>query len=254
VNSSQNSSDNPSTTSIPELAAGLLGGALIGGAAKDGSGRVARMLGLALLGVAARRPLEEALRDLGDRRRQVVMRSSIDIERSVADVFAFLNDFENFPLVVGNLRSVTDYQDGRAHWEAYTPSGHLVEWDTVITKYVPRSVIAWESTANSEVRMNSLVRFTVLSPTRTRVDLETAYCPPRTGVHDAVRSLFGPAQEKRLQADLIHARYYLESLAPKAPPVPDETPANLDAQSGAERDASNEPAATAPAGDERSRP
>lgn len=236
------------------MAAGLLGGALIGGAAKDGNGRIARLLGLALLGVAARRTLKEALRDLGDRRRQIVMRSSIEIERNVADVFAFLNDFENFPLVVGNLRSVTDYQDGRAHWEAYTPSGHLVEWDTVITKYVPRSVIAWESTANSEVRMTSLVRFTAVSPTRTRIDLETTYCPPHTGVHDAIRSLFGPAQEKRLQADLVHARYYLESLAPKAPPVPNEAPANVGARSEAGRDELGEAPAVAPSSDGRSRP
>ena len=167
------------------------------------------------------------IRDLGDRRRQVMMRSSIEIERGVGDVFAFLNDFENFPRVVGNLRAVTDYQDGRAHWEAYTPSGHLVEWDTVITKYVPRSVIAWESTAGSEVRMNSLVRFTVLSPTRTRVDLETVYCPPHADVHDAIRTLFGPAQEKRLQDDLAHAKYYIESLAPREA-KPDETSQNPD--------------------------
>lgn len=238
-------------TSIPELAAGLLGGALIGAAPKTG-GRVARVLGLALLGVAARRPIEEAVRDLGDRRRRVVMRSSIEIERSVADVFAFLNDFENFPLVVGNLRSVRDYQDGRAHWEAYTPSGRLVEWDTVITKYVPRSVIAWESTPESEVRTNGIVRFAMLSPTRTRVDLETTYVPPRTGVHDAIHSLFGPAQERRLQEDLIHARHYLESLAPKAPPIPDETPDDLPPRETGQEP--REPVDAAGAPDERSRP
>jgi uncharacterized membrane protein len=202
--------------SLPDLAAGALGGALLGSAAADARGRVARLAGLALVGLATRRIVAELIRDVGDRRRQVVMRSAIDIERPVADVFAFLNDFENFPRVVGNLRSVVDYQDGRAHWEAYTPTGHIVEWDTVITKYVPRSVIAWESTSGSEVRMTSLVRFTALSPTRTHVDLQTTYCPPHTGVHDAIRTLFGPAQEKRLHEDLVHARYYLESLAPAA--------------------------------------
>lgn len=198
---------------------GALGGLLIGSAARSGRGRIVQAAGVALVGLAAKRIASELIRDIGDRRRQVVMRSTIDIERSVSDVFAFLNDFENLPRVIGNLRSVTDYQDGRAHWEAYTPGGQIVAWDTVITKYVPRSVIAWESTQASAVRMKTVVRFTALSPTRTRVDLETIYRPPHTGVKDAIRSLFGPAQATRLQEDLIHARYYLESLAPRTPVV-----------------------------------
>jgi len=152
-----------------------------------------------------------------------MVRSSIEIERGVSDVFAFLNDFENFPRVVSNLRAVTDYQDGRAHWEAYTPSGQLVEWDTVITKYVPRSVIAWESTEGSEAQMTGLVRFTVLSPTRTQVDLEMTYTPPHSGVHDAIRTLFGPDREKRLREDLSHARYYLESLVPRESSASEDT-------------------------------
>ena len=209
------------------LAAGALGGALIGAARGDGRGRVARVAGLALVGLAVRPMVVEMIRDIGDRRRQAVIRSSIEIERSVADVFAFFNDFENFPRVVGNLRSVTDYQDGRAHWEGYAPSGHLVQWDTVITKYVPRSVIAWQSTPESDVQMTSLIRFTALSATRARVDFETTYYPPHTGIQDAIRALFGPALDKRLQEDLVRARDYLESIAPRAvasdEPAVDET-------------------------------
>jgi uncharacterized membrane protein len=209
------------------LAAGVLGGALIGAAGGDGRGRVARVAGLALVGLAVRPMVVEMIRDIGDRRRQAVIRSSIEIERSVADVFAFFNDFENFPRVVGNLRSVTDYQDGRAHWEGYAPSGHLIEWDTVITKYVPRSVIAWHSTPESDVQMTSLIRFTALSATRVRVDFETTYYPPHTGIQDAIRALFGPALDKRLQEDLVRARDYLESIAPRAvasdEPAVDET-------------------------------
>lgn len=216
MNPSSTPTERPPTSSLPKIAIGALGGALIGAARRDGRGRAARVAGFALVGLAARRIVEEMIRDIGARRGQVVTRSSIDVERSVGDVFAFLNDFENLPRVFGNLHSVIDYQDGRAHWEAYTPAGRLVQWDTVITKYLPRSVIAWESTPESEVHMTALIRFTALAPTRTRVDLETTYRPPPIGVRDAVRALLGPAQEKQFQMDLAHARYYVESLAPQA--------------------------------------
>ena len=201
---------------LPQLAAGAIGGVLFGIAPRDRrSGRIRRLLGLALVSLAIEPLVVEAVRRVGDRRRQMVMHSSLDIERNVADVFAFFNDFENFPRIVDNLRSVTDYQDGRSHWEGVTPAGRVMEWDTVITKYVPRSVIAWESTPESEVRMKTVVRFQALSPTRTRVDFETIYQPPHTGIHDAIRAILSPAQAQRMHNDLLHTRDYLESLAPR---------------------------------------
>ena len=155
------------------------------------------------------------------------MRSSIEVDRSVGEVFAFLNDFENFPRVIGNLRSVIDYQDGRAHWEAYTPTGHIVEWDTVVTKYVPRSVIAWESTSGSEVlRCDEPWR-------RARFDGGLAN-PHARGSRDGLllaayrrarrfplRTPVGPAREfasGSFRTHLAHARFTIEShpLLPRA--------------------------------------
>jgi uncharacterized membrane protein len=118
--------------------------------------------------------------------------------------------------VIGDLQSVIDYQDGRASWATSTPAGRTIEWDTTITKYLPRSVIAWENTRESDVRLRATVRLTPLSPTRTRLLFEISYHPPREGVRDAVHSLFIPARERQLEADLEHTRIYLESHAPFA--------------------------------------
>jgi uncharacterized membrane protein len=119
----------------------------------------ATVSGFALIGAAARGPLTDALRRLGTRRRGTAVQLSFIVPRPVEQVFAFCRDFENFPRLIRMLRDVRDHGDGRSHWSASTPTGGTIEWDTVTTKYVPNSVIAWESVEHSPVRMRAILRF-----------------------------------------------------------------------------------------------
>jgi uncharacterized membrane protein len=199
------------------VAAGLLGGVLIGAAPRDREhGRLLRVIGLALIAIGSEPLLVDAIRALEIRRRQLSSRSSIEIERNIGVVFAFLKDFENLPRVIGNIHSIVDYQDGRSHWQAYSPSGRLVEFDAVVTKYVPRTVIAWESIPGSSIEMRGMARFTAITPTRTRVELEMEYSPQSFGLKDVLHTLVGPNQQDRLEQDLAHTRYYLEKIAPRS--------------------------------------
>jgi len=211
---------NPVTSTselLDALAVATMGGVLIGMARKNSrAGTLARLAGLAMIGIAARPLLSAAVRKAGARRRSVAMKSSIEIARPVAEVFAFFKDFENFPRVIGAVRSVLDYQDGRSHWELYTPSGAVVAWDAVVTKYVPNSVIAWESVVRSLVDSSGIVRFAALSPSRTRVDLAITHRPIQTTLKDAVRTLLAPNANNQIDRHLDRIRFYLESL-PVAP-------------------------------------
>lgn len=201
-----------------------------------------RGAGVALVAYAARPMLERAIIAAGERRRRVALRSSVEIDRPLTAVFGFFKDFENLPRVVGALRSVTDYQDGRSHWEGYTPAGQPIEWDVVVSKYVPNSVIGFESVPGSHVDFRAQFRFTRLSPTRTRLDVETYFSPGTTGLRDAVRAIVSVGTERRIRGDLDHMRFYLESVlplepepepgsakppepTPPAPPHHDQTPA-----------------------------
>lgn len=186
------------------------------------SGTLIRLAGLALIGVAASPAIERRIRRAGAQRRTLALHESIDIERPVADVFAFFKDFENFPKVIGALRSVTDYQDGRSHWSAYSPAGNVIEWDAVVTKYVPNSVIGWQSVTRAVVESGGLVRFTAVSPTRTSVAIDLTYHPAQTTLGDALRAMVSPPFAVRLRRDLEHVRFYLESFPPRLVEEPEE--------------------------------
>jgi len=204
-----------SSSPIPQIALGALGVLLVAAAPRRRpSGTLIRLAGLALIGVAASPTIERRIRRVGARRRTLALRESINIERPIADVFAFFKDFENFPKVIGALRSVTDYEDGRSHWAAYSPAGRVIEWDAVVTKYVPNSVIGWESVTHA-VESVGLARFTAVSPTRTSVALNVTYHPAQTTLSDALRALVSPPFAVRLRRDLEHVRFYLESFPPR---------------------------------------
>ena len=194
------------------LAAAGLGGALLGLSAGRRPGAVVRILGLGLIAFAAQPLLEKRVETVGDRRRRISFKSVVDIERPVADVFAFFKNFENFARLTTSIRSVIDYENGRSRWEVITPAGRTLTWNAVVTKYVPNSVIAWESVPQSPVETTGLVRFTPIRAGWTRLEVTFTYRPTRTDLSDAVHSLLGPPAARRLQADLDNARVYIESL------------------------------------------
>jgi uncharacterized membrane protein len=145
------------------------------------------------------------MRRAGAAKRSVNIRTTIVVERPLHDVFEFCRDFENFPKIVDVLLSVQDTQDGRSHWAVRSPSGHSLEWDATVTKYLPNSVIAWESVPGSIVEASGLMRFSPLSDTETRLDITLTYIPLRTDLGEAFRALFNPSNSKRLRSELAQA-------------------------------------------------
>jgi Polyketide cyclase / dehydrase and lipid transport len=130
---------------------------------------------------------------------------TVVVERPINLVFEFCRDFENFPQITDVLLSVEDTQDGRSHWSVRSPTGQTIGWDAVVTKYVPNSVIAWESVPGSVVLASGLMRFSPLSPNETRVDLNLTYRPLRTNFLDAIRALVLPTNTARLRQEVALA-------------------------------------------------
>lgn len=207
---------------LPALLLGIAAGALLG-ARRDRSPRVRAALtvgGLALFGAAAHRPVLQALVRAGTRRRSASVRLSLVIPHPVEAVFAFVRDFENFPRVIGALREVRDYGDGRSHWCASTPTGGTLEWDTVTTKYVPNRVIAWQSVPGAPVEMTGSARF-VPEGAETCVTFLLEYRVLEGGIADALAALATPRRDEELERDIRGLSSYLDVVrsSPDAPPL-----------------------------------
>jgi uncharacterized membrane protein len=171
----------------------------------------ARIAGSALLFAAFAPTLTRRLLRAGAARRRVHLRTGVEIDRPVRDVFAFCRDFENFPRVVQALHRVVDYEDGRSRWEVVSPSGEILCWDAQVTKYVPNVVIAWRSVPGSVVDCNGLIRFTPNDKGGTHLEVQVDYDPCHTGVSDAIRALFDISRTDQLEADLSRANFYIKA-------------------------------------------
>ncbi len=168
----------------------------------------ARIAGAALLVSAFAPAFLRRVRRAGAARRRVHLRTTLELDRPVHDVFAFCRDFENFPRVIQSLHNVTDFQDGRSHWEVMSPGGDILAWDAQVTKYVPNVVIAWRSLPGSVVACNGLIRFAPTARGGTRLQIQVEYDPRDTGLADAIRALFDTSRERQLEADLARANFY----------------------------------------------
>lgn len=130
---------------------------------------------------------------------------TVVVERPVSEVFEFCRDFENFPEVINGFLEVTDHQDGRSQWKVQTPRGEIIEWEALVTKYVPNSVIAWESKPGSAIQASGLMRFAPLSASETRVDVSLTYLPKHTGLGEAFGALLKGDNTRRLREDIARA-------------------------------------------------
>lgn len=176
--------------------------------------RWGRVASAAVIAGAATPAIMRWLRRTGAKRRAIDMKMTLVVERPIHEVFEFCRDFENFPEVVDMLLSVEDFQDGRSHWAVRSPTGETIEWDATVTKYVPSSVIAWESVSGSPVHATGIMRFAPLSPSETRVDVKLAYQPKRTALGEALRALLIATNNTRLRSELARASVELGRRSP----------------------------------------
>jgi uncharacterized membrane protein len=214
----------PARTPLPALLLGLVGGALFGARRTMSSpARAAATVGgLALIGAAAHRPLLEAVRRAGTRRRAGSVALSFIVSHPVEIVFGFCRDFENFPLFIGALREVRDYGDGRSHWCASTPTGGTIEWDTVTTKYIPNRVLAWTSVHGSPIEASARMRF-VPEGRDTCVKIDATYQVLAGSLADAVAALVTPQRTRELEADLLRLGPYLDTVLANPAAIPMES-------------------------------
>lgn len=149
----------------------------------------------------------------------IEFRKGVRINAPVEQVFAFWQNYDNFPRFMSHLKEVTDMGDGKSHWVANGPADVPIEWDAQITELRPNRVIAWESLPGSEVYNAGRVRFDSEAGS-TRVDVFMTYNPPGGIAGHAIAALFGSDPKSAMDDDLLKLKSLLEQGDAETMPKP----------------------------------
>lgn len=75
------------------------------------------------------------------------------------EAYQFWRDFENLPLFMNRIETVTVTDDRHSRWEALGPGGRPIRWDAEIIDERENEHIDWRSAPDSDVQVNGRVEF-----------------------------------------------------------------------------------------------
>lgn len=191
------------------------------GAVLPGSGgrriaiNAAAVAGITALDVYCSRELAAQGRRLPPRH----LTSSIDIDRTPAELYRFWRDVANLPRVMPHLKSVKVIDATRSQWVAGGESGTRIEWESEIIDDVPGERIAWRS-CDGEILFNAgSVQFAPAPGGGTRVRVDLLYELPAGTFGAALARLLGQDPGEVVRTDLAALKAMMEK-NPHDPPLP----------------------------------
>jgi len=144
--------------------------------------------------------------------REVHVETSIAINKSPEELYAFWRDFKNLPIFMKNLESVTEMDRWNSHWVAKGLGGARVEWDAEVYNEEENKLIAWRSLENADVVNAGSVRFEKAPEGRgTYVRVTMNYNPPAGKLGATVAQLLGAEPLQLIKEDLRRLKQVLEA-------------------------------------------
>jgi uncharacterized membrane protein len=129
---------------------------------------------------------------------------SIEVGVPARTAYNQWTQFEDFPIFMSGVESVTQLDDKHLHWRAQI-GGVTEEWDAEITEQIPDKRIAW--TSRSGAPNAGVVTFHRLADDRTKIMVQFDYEP--RGVVESVGDFLGVAGRK-VEKDLERFKEHIE--------------------------------------------
>jgi len=143
--------------------------------------------------------------------REVHIETSIAIDRTPEELYAYWRNLKNLPLFMNSLISVRELDARRSQWVAKGVNGREVKWEAEIYNETPNELIAWRS-LDGDIANAGSVRF-VPGPkdhgTYVRVTLN--YNPPLGKVGAALVHLLGADPVQLIKEDLRRFKQMAET-------------------------------------------
>jgi uncharacterized membrane protein len=169
--------------------------------------------GLAYHGASGEKRLEDIVIGATGLNQEVRVEKTVTIQnRSAEELYQFWRNFENLPIFMKNLKSVTVIDERRSRWIAEAPFGNKVTWDAEIITDQANQLIAWTSIEGADLDNSGFVRFTPAPAGRgTEVKVVVAYKAPGGALTIALTKIFGEEPEQQVSENLRRFKMLMET-------------------------------------------
>ncbi|HEX8270467.1 MAG TPA: SRPBCC family protein [Flavobacterium sp.] len=145
----------------------------------------------------------------------VNIRTSVTIDKSANEVYAFWRNLENLPRFMKHLKTVEELDRVTSEWTANGPAGiGQVSWKAQILMDEPGEMLSWSSLPGSTIDNAGKVVFNETGDNQTQVDVTISYHAPLGAAGEAVARLLNPAFEKMVISDIAGLKAFLEADVP----------------------------------------
>ena len=142
---------------------------------------------------------------------KVHVTKALTINKSQAELYEFWRNFENLPIFMRHLESVTKTGETTSHWKAKAPLGQTVEWDAELTSDVPNEKIGWKSLEGAFIPNSGVVEFMPTIERGTEVKVTLIYEAPGGKIGEWIAWALGEEPGIQIGQDLRRFKSLMET-------------------------------------------
>ena len=142
---------------------------------------------------------------------KVHVTKAMTINKSQAELYEFWRNFENLPIFMRHLESVTTTGDRTSHWKAKAPLGQTIEWDAELTSEVPNEKIGWKSLDGAFIPNSGVVEFLPTRERGTELKVTMTYEIPGGKVGEWIAWALGEEPSIQIAEDLRRFKSLMET-------------------------------------------
>ena len=143
----------------------------------------------------------------------VNVRTTMVVNKPKHEVYSFWRKLENLPSFMKHLKTVTQHDNKRSHWEALLPGNlGVIKWEAEIVEEEENRKIAWRSVEGSTIENAGKVVFEeALGGQGTKLDIIISYRPPAGDLGRKIGNWMTPTVEKYIREDVANFKDHIEA-------------------------------------------
>ncbi|MBA3351352.1 MAG: DUF2892 domain-containing protein [Blastocatellia bacterium] len=142
---------------------------------------------------------------------KVHVTKALTINKSPAELYEFWRNFENLPIFMNHLESVTKTDEKTSHWKAKAPLGQTVEWDAEVTSDIPNQRIGWKSLEGAFIPNSGVVEFLPTRDRGTELKITMIYEAPGGKLGEWIAWALGEEPSLQIAEDLRRFKSLMET-------------------------------------------